>query len=722
MKITPRYHSVSISLPRSALRRWLSLNEIRIMEPPPPPPPPPLNNSTDFPPTPDVPPYTSGNDYLDPGRNLMTEPITGSTCNVTSDPDSGAETPSKVRKRPSFEIDKNTRKVVTSSGANYNNGGANEHREGDNNTSRKSTTSVGARKYYPNTVPSTNAGAQQNGLSRVQETSGMRIFQEKENKLHAFEDPKILKSGLADSDSEVSGGFSRVFNHDNPEKDRDHYSEDDDEIDDEEKARSVALSASTGTSGSEMKRLHPFVRMLIEGWNTFLGMRGTRFILNVLGQQRTVILFWLAVMIIVHGAVSAMLILSLTIVMPGIWVYNAMQLFVMFCAILSYISGNKLSEAIRTSMAATDLVRGLMRMPEMKDFWNIGPNSPGYSVYRLSNVTAILAEAIIVACILLFQWQDVPTFIKTGLCTPPNYEGVKLPNRINLGQFLLGDLDLAACYNYGLPLNDGILGGWPGWPLSSPGQDYQIKGDGPLYLISSLCDNGTPGPNVSMADYGVRVIGQVVGSDAVSFQTDVTFMYPPQTIIDDVTGKINEGTYVQRCMVEVYIGSGNVKVEFTIDQYGSLATGSILEVHTNDGNSAIYPNTLDQFVRQFKPSFVYRGKDVYGVTHLVKDAVSQVFGGNHTYFPAQGTISTNILQWQLGEDGLYHTANLERGLGVSFAGLGHYALMQFNSNETIACSYFGMSGQGILLIPPIAVILAAAGSGVAIFVKMFEIM
>ncbi|KAJ3321801.1 hypothetical protein HDU76_014025 [Blyttiomyces sp. JEL0837] len=502
--------------------------------------------------------------------------------------------------------------------------------------------------------------------------------------------------------------------------DIDLFGEEDDEDDDEK--RSVAHSASTGTSGSEIRRVHPFVKWVLDSWNSFLGMKGTRFMLRILAQQRTVILFWLGVLMFVHAAVSTMLILSLTVIMPGIWVYNAMQLFVMVCAILSNVSGSRLSHEICTSMAASDLVRGVMRMPALKDYWTHGPNSPAYSVYRASTSIALLAEAMIAACIVLFQWQDVPTFIKKGQCTPATYEGAFLPTQIDLSEYMLGDIDMETLQNYGLGLADGVIGGWAGWPNEIPGRKYQITGSGPIYLTTALCDNGNPGPNIPMPDYGVIFTGQTLGSDSISFQTSLSIMYPPGTLINDVTGELNTGTYIQKCLIETYVGFGDIKVGFSADQYGTITSGKIVEVHAyKPTKTAIYPSQIEQHVNDFKPSFVIAGNDTYLVKPLIEQAVQQIVN-NQTYYPSQGSVTSNILWWQTGDDGYYHSALLERSLSSLFAGLAHYACMQFNGNETVPCSYYGPNGHGILLIPEVAVIGAAIGSAVAIFVKLFEIM
>ncbi|KAJ3271543.1 hypothetical protein HDU76_011028, partial [Blyttiomyces sp. JEL0837] len=359
----------------------------------------------------------------------------------------------------------------------------------------------------------------------------------------------------------------------------------------------------------------------------------------------------------------------------------------MTCAILSNISGNKLSQAIRSSMAATDLVRGIMRMPALKDYFNHGPQSPGYSIYRVSTIIALLAEAMIVACIVLFQWKDVPTFLKDGPCISPNYDGATLPANIDITQFILGSVEPSTVLVYALPLKDGLLGGFAGWPLISPGSSYQITGAGPTYLVSSLCGDGVPRPDIIMQGHGVLVNGSILASDSVSFLTYVTFMYPPNLIVDDVSKTVNNVTFYQRCMVEFYVGSGEVKVGFTIDQYLEIAAGNILEIATSDGVHASYLDSVNHYVNDFKNSFLIGGVDTYGIRPLLQDAVGRVIK-NKTYSPSQGSNTTNFLNWAVGSDGLYHTSLVERGIGTVFAGLAHYVVMQFNSNAAISCSYF----------------------------------
>ncbi|KAJ3300267.1 hypothetical protein HDU76_006129, partial [Blyttiomyces sp. JEL0837] len=212
------------------------------MSAPPPPPPPPLNNSDEWP---QSSAYSPGTTLNDPDSGNV--PLPNDNINQAEMESSDVDKSLKIRKRQSF--DANRHKNYTSK---WVNAVANSNGEGgDNPASRKSSMSgaAGAKKYSPNSMGPTSAPVetivqiQQAGVAPngVRTSVGMR-FQEKEKKLDVYENPKVLKSALADdSVSEFSeGGFSRVFNHDKPVKK--HDDEEVDEIDDdEEKARSVAL-------------------------------------------------------------------------------------------------------------------------------------------------------------------------------------------------------------------------------------------------------------------------------------------------------------------------------------------------------------------------------------------------------------------------------------------------------------------------------------------------
>ena len=64
------------------------------------------------------------------------------------------------------------------------------------------------------------------------------------------------------------------------------------------------------------------------------------------------------------------------------------------------------------------------------------------------------------------EWSAAFTYLSTEKCIPAQYPN--LPDVIpHIGQFLGGEVDLCKMYQFGLPLSDGMVGGWSSWPMAN---------------------------------------------------------------------------------------------------------------------------------------------------------------------------------------------------------------------------------------------------------------
>ncbi|KAJ1565803.1 hypothetical protein HK405_011579, partial [Cladochytrium tenue] len=214
------------------------------------------------------------------------------------------------------------------------------------------------------------------------------------------------------------------------------------------------------SSSFEARRVHPLVKMLREWMQHVLEQPVTRAVLRVLGDHRAEILWWFLVMFLAHLAITVFLVLSLTIVMPGIWVYNFVQLYVILLVAVSLVAARKISYHVRVSMTASDLLRGTARMGELADFWVNGKLSPGHTTALASGVVEHLAEVLVIGCSILYSWEARESPLMEGNCIPPNYAGASLPAGVSIPDYMQGSVNLAQVYNFGLPLADGLVAGW----------------------------------------------------------------------------------------------------------------------------------------------------------------------------------------------------------------------------------------------------------------------
>ncbi|KAJ1562691.1 hypothetical protein HK405_009077, partial [Cladochytrium tenue] len=467
----------------------------------------------------------------------------------------------------------------------------------------------------------------------------------------------------------------------------------------------ASVSSSRGrrrSVSSELKRVHPLIRWLNSTWQWVLEQRVTRFVLTVMADHRFEICAWLGVMVAAHTAVTTFLVLSLSLTMPGIWVYNFVQLFVIFLVVLSNVAGRKISQVVRLSITASDLLRGTITILELRDYWSNGKYSPAHTVSRASGFVELCAEIIIVACSILYSWEAVPSHVLADQCVPPDYTNSSLPENIDLQQFLQGEIDFATIDNFGLPLSDGLIGGWA------------------VYLIEVLCDDGIVRDDLT-TDSGTTLKSTILSNDKLSVMFQTTVLMPAGTAVSDSTGQVIQSPFEQHCTIELTIGHGLCEYSFVADEWLMVTGGRLTHVNDHDIKfDATTANSLGLYGSQGRIAFFDVG-DPFSVADIVVDSVTRVLG-NGTYYPSDGGTVANALQWAARTDGFYHSDSMFSGVAAAAGAAANFALMQYSSGETQACDYYGYVGAGRLTIPEVAVIAAAVGSVVAITVKVFEIL
>ncbi|KAI9347439.1 hypothetical protein DFJ73DRAFT_836717 [Zopfochytrium polystomum] len=470
---------------------------------------------------------------------------------------------------------------------------------------------------------------------------------------------------------------------------------------------------------SELKRVHPLIKWIRATTQALLDMKSTRIILTIVADQRFEILSWMALMILAHGAVTTLLVLSLSTTMPGIWVYNFVQLYVIVFVLLSNIAGRKISQVVRLSITASDLLRGTIKLEELKDYWTNGKKSPAHSVSVASSAVEFFAEMIIVACSILFSWEAVPSHVVTGNCTPPDYANSTLSEHIDLKQFLQGDVDFASIYNLGLPLADGLIGGWAGWPLDTTGDSFSIASEGPVYVIQVMCDDGFPRSDIE-TDEGTTLLTKVLMSDEHSMMLETTIRMPPGSVFDDSKEAVVHEPFDQHCTSVITISYGMAEYSFVTDQWMMVTGGRLMKVTNPDKTfSTQFMESVNRFSSEARNAFG-NYDDKFGVLPIVSETVLGLIT-NATFYPSQGGSFCNIISWATYPDGYYHTEAMSQGLAAALGTAAHFAIMQFDGSNVGKCDYYAYVGAGRLLIPEMAVIAAAVGSAIAIAIKTFEL-
>ncbi|KAJ3030263.1 UNVERIFIED_CONTAM: hypothetical protein HDU68_009660 [Siphonaria sp. JEL0065] len=398
-----------------------------------------------------------------------------------------------------------------------------------------------------------------------------------------------------------------------------------------------------------------------------------------------------------------------------------MQLFVITCSLAAHEASTRLSNIIRTSITAGDLLKGRITISQLADYWIRGPKAPAHKIIRASALIELCADFILIASSICFSWVAIQTKLMTALCIPPVYEGSTLPNGIDIHNYVQGDIDFAEVYNYGLPLADGLVGGWPGWPMANPMDSFQINGQGPVYVMQVLCDNGIPHPEI---DTGIYTLTdqRLVSEDSRGFMMQMTLTFPGGSVFDDMFQVYVNDTIVQDCTIMFNVGYGYMAYHFVADQWQMVTNGQIVSVNSPKHEfAASYPSSITQYSTDAHHGFQLYG-DKFGVLPILKDAVTKMFT-NGSFPPSQGASFCNLLSEGTWPDGYYHTESTYRGVAVAVGAAAHFAIMQYAADATpVNCDYYGFDGSGMLSIPSIAIYLSAAGSAIACLMKCFEIM
>ncbi|KAJ3030258.1 UNVERIFIED_CONTAM: hypothetical protein HDU68_009655 [Siphonaria sp. JEL0065] len=380
-----------------------------------------------------------------------------------------------------------------------------------------------------------------------------------------------------------------------------------------------------------------------------------------------------------------------------------------------------MSKIIRLSITAGDLVRGRISFVQMGDFWVWGTNSPAYKVTTTTKRVETGAICILIASSMFFSWVDIQTKLLRGNCQPAVYDNATLPEGIDLRNYVQGDIDYAEVYNYGLPLADGLVGGWAGWPMNNPMKSFLISGDGPVYVLQVLCDGGVPRPDL---DYGIltHVQSRIISEDDRGFMLQITVTFPTNSVYDDVRETYVNSSVVQDCSLLVTVSHGRVSFKFNADQWAMVTNGQVVDIRSPSNDFyAKKPTSIDQFSTQAHAGFVMHN-DKFGVLPILKMSIMELFE-NSSYAPSQGAAFCNLLSEGTYPDGFYHTGATYRGVTTGVGAAAHFAIMQYSATAaSVDCDYYGNNGAGMLSIPSIAIYMSAIGSGIACFMKAFEIL
>jgi hypothetical protein len=377
--------------------------------------------------------------------------------------------------------------------------------------------------------------------------------------------------------------------------------------------------------------------------------------------------------------------------LPNIGAYNLVHAFLSLQGKLLIFSGWFVSQVIAKVFLANAVIHShgapLVDVAAAKGKLN-PPKTR--TLRNLFWCTLFLTEIALWDMAYQMEWTPIKTFLGEYPCTPATYP-VKPTIMDNLGNFLQGDTNFAKIYQYGLPLVDGLVGGWGAWPLATPAQTYSVESNGVLFVTNVVCAV----PNVSTSTgpktpaTRIRLFNERFWNNV--YVAAVQVWYPAGSH----NWKGHEQDEVeQKCELILMSGAGRIQYSFGLDEWNMGNVEPVERVKI--GDTVITPRMPEKMYFGTISRELESTNLIYSnVTSWIAEAIGAVFR-NGSYLSSQGSTFANILQWATEPDGQYHVEYTARGFMASIGSIAHYVLMQYDGTVVDSCEYYGYKGHGTI--------------------------
>ncbi|KAJ3021327.1 UNVERIFIED_CONTAM: hypothetical protein HDU68_009690 [Siphonaria sp. JEL0065] len=387
--------------------------------------------------------------------------------------------------------------------------------------------------------------------------------------------------------------------------------------------------------------------------------------------------------------------------LPSIGYYNLIHAVLGSLGKVGFVTGTGATCLIAKEYVASSLVKkgkGVSLATVAVPPSNFNP--PEGATLRLLFVGSLfVVEGAMWYLILLMQWTPVSTELGIFDCIPATYP--TRPTLLkNVPGFLQGDTSLGVLYNYGLPLQDGLIGGWAAWPLAAPSRKFDVERNGLIYAYSVTCGDlevATPKSNNDIK-HPHRIEFQLEQSELWTdrFYAVVKARFPAGH--HSWRAHENEDVY-QKCVVDYVMGEGHIKFTFVADEW-EMVTGGQMDEIVLSGNQLLTKRDPGS-VRFFDDVVQYVGSTTKHIETVdwFKEAFTDCM--NETWYdPTQQGGLVNMFQWGAGyEESHYDLNQTWQGVAGAMGAMSHYILMQYNGSAVADCRYSGVQESGIIDIP-----------------------
>ncbi|KAI9344619.1 hypothetical protein BDR26DRAFT_857293, partial [Obelidium mucronatum] len=409
--------------------------------------------------------------------------------------------------------------------------------------------------------------------------------------------------------------------------------------------------------------------------------------------------------------------------LPSIKFYNFIHAFLGAVGKMTIISGYGLCQLIGKDYVANSLIktkRGIPLSSIARPPTSFIPPNAFYLRYAFL-ASLLSVEGAIWYLLLQMKWTGIVSSMGLFPCIPATYPTAPLMPR-DLGNFMMGETSLSSIYNYGLPLSDGLVGGFSAYPLVAPSKEFIVEGKGAVYAFSVVCSDPVAAlqsgnTNQKPHTLSLEIVASVL--ENYSYNATISITIPAES--HDFTSLIDQDV-IQYCDIVYTINRGVIKFNFVADEWGMVAGGQIQEIRVSSKlvvkhKSSTHVSTKD--VMKTMNPLLHDDKEAINLIKWFADALKLMFD-HTTYSPMEFGAVPSLFQWGRNNDGvgLFDVDHSWQAIGGAIGAVSHYLLLQYNQNVTGSCAFSGIQEAGVIDMPSNTSLIIVTASAICLFLHL----
>ncbi|KAI8835847.1 hypothetical protein BJ741DRAFT_203812 [Chytriomyces cf. hyalinus JEL632] len=433
------------------------------------------------------------------------------------------------------------------------------------------------------------------------------------------------------------------------------------------------------------------------------------------------------------SAIIAIVMISKHTEFPTIAFYNILHAILSMLSKTCLMMGIRIAHLISKETTARSLIEtqeGLplaeIAVPSLK----ISPRQ-GSWLRKICLASLLVMEACMWNVILVMEWTRVDSLIGYYDCIPAIHgEAPVAPSPLissKLPTFFNGQSWFAPLEAFGIPLQDGLVGGGAAVPLETPMRLFEMSGPGPVFAFSVACgapevaakeSRGNQFAAISMERLNVEE-NQILATFVARIPANAHdwTLYPNSSLLQICTLR-----YMIACD-----GDQVLKHAYKTDEWFIVMNAFVSEVmiRSKDGANIVLSSIEAHPTRRSFDQILETGS--FEKNALGSSITADVAQTLALMFKNQGPVemdgySLNLLRWGQ-ERGLYGINQTWKGVSGVVGALSHFILGQYGENGAFVekCAYYGSKGRGYITIPWNAYVVLLTSTGVCFVVHLMQL-